>query len=716
MARDKRAQQPDRGNGEDGLESMGWSDLIGRMLGDDDNYEIVEELGRGGSGRVYRARDRANDRDVAIKVLPNDAEDRQGFIRRFEREARAVEQLHHPNIVAVYARGKTEELVYLVMQCVTGGTFRGRLGKPLPPAEAAGAIIQMAHALHHAHQHGVIHRDVKPSNMLVDAENPRRLLLTDFGIAKITGMRGLTKSGTTMGTPEYMAPEQAEGHDVDHRADVYALGCVLYEALTGKPPFTGLTPVSVLYQQVHERPAYVRGFNNEIPPGLARVVQQALAKRPDERFGTAETLAQALYPYTESRDVSFGTGSWPQLAGAEGPGTGAGVGTGERISDPTGHRWGAEGLDAIFPDDPEAHIGRRAALSQSPTEPLLPSSTAFHRESGAAGFTEQPTLPSDTPSLAVPISERHTQPPVPPRRKQPSIPIAPLRLPAKPTQPLDLPTTPDGKLDVEALMAQVEREHGPGTPPPTSARSSAGIGTRRPPSQPRQTLGPGPAGSTADPPGSQSQLTVWERDEPRRGARGGRGRRGSGGRSLRLVWAAAALAAVLILSVTIWVGVSASGLAFVTTPTPTHAPTATASATATATETATNTPRANPTATPDVQKQLDAQAAASFRAVTLTTFADNSCASGDSRTSFGAPATVYVNLCASGTVAPGPVTVTLRQNGQVFAPLVQNFYVSPGASYYFYRYGLGPGSYDMLVTMTIQGQTATAKDIAFTVG
>ncbi|HKS70602.1 MAG TPA: protein kinase [Ktedonobacterales bacterium] len=707
---------------------MGWSDLIGRTLGDDgddDRYEIVEELGRGGSGRVYRARDRRQDRDVAIKVLPNDAEDRQGFIRRFEREAQAVEQLHHPNIVAVYDRGKTEELVYLVMQCVTGGTLRARLGKPLPPAEAAGAIIQMAHALHHAHQHGVIHRDVKPSNMLVDAEDPRRLLLTDFGIAKITGMRGLTKSGTTIGTPEYMAPEQAEGHDVDHRADVYALGCVLFEALTGKPPFTANNPVSVLYQQVHSRPPYIRGLIGETPAGLARVVQQALAKRPDERFGTAEALAQALYPFTESRDVSFGTGAWPQLAEADG--TVAGVGTGERPSDPTGRRWGAEGLDALFPNDPEARIGRLAALAQSPTDPLLPSATASQGEFGSAlDFTEQPTLPSDTPSLAVPISERHTQPPIPPRRKPATIPIAPLRLPAKPTQPLDLPTTPDGKLDVEALMAQVEREHGSGTPPPAGARMGAGVCIRRAPLEPRQTLGPGPAGSTADPPGSPSRLNVWERDEPPRGGRrGGRGRRGGsgsgngsrgGGRSLRLVWAAAALAAALILSVTIWVGVSASGLGIVRAPTPTHAPTATASATATATATATNTPKANPTATPDVQKQLNAQAAASFRAVTLTGFADNSCAAGDSRTSFSAPATVYVNLCASGNVAPGPVTVTLRQNGQTFAPMAQNIYVSPGASYYFYRYGLGPGSYDMLVTMTLQGQTATARDVAFTVG
>jgi eukaryotic-like serine/threonine-protein kinase len=243
------------------MERMEWNHLIGHMLGGDGRYEILAELGRGASSHIYRARDRIGERDVAIKVLPKDGEDRQDFVRRFEREAQAVAQLHHPNIVAVYGKGETEEVVYLVLQCVSGGTLRARLGKPLAIPEAAGAIIQMAHALHYAHQHGVIHRDVKPSNILVDGAKPRRLLLTDFGIAKLQGMRGLTKSGMTIGTPEYMAPEQAAGSEVDHRADVYALGCVLYEALCGRPPFVGATPVSVLYQQVHVRPPCLRAFN-----------------------------------------------------------------------------------------------------------------------------------------------------------------------------------------------------------------------------------------------------------------------------------------------------------------------------------------------------------------------------------------------------------------------------------------------------------------------
>src|SRR5215469_5440281 len=275
---------------------MGWSDLIGRQLS---HYTVVGELGRGGSSRVYRGRDMEFDREVAIKVIFNDAEDRIGFVRRFEREVQAVVQLDHPNIVAVYDRGETDDLVYLVMQCVTGGTLRQRCGRPIPVVDAAAAIFQMCQALQHAHQNGIIHRDVKPSNMLIDAEDPRHVLLTDFGIAKLQGILGLTKSGTTIGTPEYMSPEQAEGKDIDQRTDVYALGCVLYELLSGRPPFVGSTSVSVLYQQVHVRPPHLRAFNSDVPREVGRIIEQALSKRPEERFGTAEVLAEALFPYAD---------------------------------------------------------------------------------------------------------------------------------------------------------------------------------------------------------------------------------------------------------------------------------------------------------------------------------------------------------------------------------------------------------------------------------
>lgn len=414
---------------------MDWSNLIGQSLGADGEYEIVAELGRGASSRIYRAWDRIGEREVAIKVIPNDADDRQGFIRRFEREVQAFEHLRHPNIVEIYGKGETEELVYLVMQCVTGGTLRAQVGKPLPISEAAGAVIQMAHALHHAHQHGVIHRDVKPANILVDADNSRRLLLTDFGIAKIQGMRGLTKSGTTIGTPEYMAPEQAAGGEVDQRADIYALGCVLYEALAGRPPFIGATPVAILYQHVHARPAYLRGFNAEVPRGLVRVVQRALAKRPEERFDTAKALAEALYPFTEPRDADLTVGSRAahdeeiERSGEREEAV-PGSGQAEQSGHDSGRDWGAEGLDALFADDPEARTAHAPARAPEPPE-------------------------------GPPREERTL---IPPAQPEPSMAaLAGRDIPeavqaGKPTPPLYMPLTSDGMLGVAGLTAEAERE------------------------------------------------------------------------------------------------------------------------------------------------------------------------------------------------------------------------------------------------------------------
>lgn len=272
--------------------------FIGRQLG---QYELQAELGRGGTARVYCAYQARLRRHVAIKVIAADIATQPNFRQRFEQEAQAIAQLNHPNIVAVYDFGEEADLIYLAMQYVAGGTLKQRLGNPLPVSEAVSYTIQMARALHHAHLRGVIHRDVKPANMLVDADDPRHLLLSDFGIAKLVGHQDITGTGVTIGTPEYMAPEQAEGQPVAPCTDVYSLGIVLYEALAGQPPFTGATPVTVLYQQVHGLPPYIRGFNPDIPRELAQVIDTALAKRPEERFPSAEAFALALAPFTRLR-------------------------------------------------------------------------------------------------------------------------------------------------------------------------------------------------------------------------------------------------------------------------------------------------------------------------------------------------------------------------------------------------------------------------------
>ncbi|WIG58081.1 MAG: Serine/threonine protein kinase PrkC, regulator of stationary phase [Ktedonobacterales bacterium] len=685
---------------------MDWSDLIGRQLG---NYEVIELLGRGGSSRVFRARDVEHERDVALKVIRNEAEDRVGFVRRFQREIHAIKQLHHPNIVAVYDDDETEELVYLVMQCVTGGTLRQQMGRPLPVTEAVGAIIQMSHALHHAHMRGIIHRDVKPSNMLVDADNPRMLLLTDFGIAKLQGLRGLTKSGTTIGTPEYMAPEQAEGKEIDQRADVYSLGCVLYEALAGRPPFVGPTPVSVLFQQVHRRPDYLRGLNADVPIELGRIVDQALAKRPEERFGTAEAFAQALYRFTESDTQAYTV----PTDGATTPNT-LPVMRPAAVTRPLGANWpgmGEEGLDALFPDDPEARAYETGQTPQGAMRALRETAPAI----------QEPDAPVFTP------------PPI-------------MRLPSK-TRPLSLPLMPDGRLDIEALAAEVERERirqgfttpsrsptsrpltSPPPAPSSAPRTGQGeafggwqgnadpFGWREPPTPPRTTGKlPGQQAAAIRPrnQGSQSEPLRRNRDNWRDGWGDGGW---SGGRSTtgaQLVKRLVMVAALIILALALGIGVSSALGLTKHQGQATTVPTATTAATQAPTATATPNPTA--TTTPNPQTALDKKAAASFRAVTLATFSDHSCSPGNSTSHFASGQTMYINLCTSSSALAGPMTIVIRHNGQTVYKITSGVYLSPSAGYSYYRYGIASGTYDVLVTLPVNGQTAVARDLTFTIG
>lgn len=752
---------------------MSWNDLIGRQLG---QYTIVEELGRGGSSRVYRAVDPEMQRDVAIKVLPNDGEDRVGFVRRFEREVQAVAQLNHPNIVAVYDRGETDDLVYLVMQCVTGGTFRLRLGRSLGIGEAASALAQMAQALHHAHQRGIVHRDVKPSNMLVDAENRHRLLLTDFGIAKLQGLRGLTKSGTTIGTPEYMSPEQAEGKEIDQRADVYALGCVLYEALAGRPPFVGATPVSVLYQQVHSRPAYLRGFNSDVPRDLVRVVEQALAKRPEDRFGTADAFANALAPFVEELDGLEGLEGLDAL-----PATTILPPRSERrlTGAPQRMEPGERATAAEPPIVPSSPVLPMPSIPVPPLPPTMPLASAdtprrarFEPGLGAEGLDA--IFPDDTTSARAqppapplePPGARNTFPPgtqAPERTYQRgpydqtyhTIPLPSFRLPAKATRPLNLPLTPDGQLDMDSLLAQVEeprfrpgaarrptygprQEPFPALEPPPEAYGAAGWGVA--PDDAAWAL-ERPAwvteSDTTEQPGAALRKALLETGKtrvPEQVWRPDSGEMRTPARALPrvrrsrnpLLIPGAAIAALLLLALIAWVGVSASGLAL-TRPAPTATvhraivpataiPTATIAATAVPTATA--TPAAAPTVTPsaDAQKQLDQQAAAAFSAVTLATFRDNSCAPGNNATHFAAGQTVYVNLCTSASAPGAPMTVSIVDSQGRVLLLASGFFISPNASFYFFRNALTSGSYTLVVTLTLNGQRATARTIGFTVG
>lgn len=284
--------------------------LIGEQLG---AYLIQSKLGEGGMATVYKAYQARLRRDVAIKVILSEVADHADFQVRFEREAQLIASLEHPNIVAVYDFGEMNTLTYLVMQYVGGGTLRDQMrgGQPIEPRRAVNYAIQMARALHHAHKRGIVHRDVKPQNMLISASDPNHLLLSDFGIAKlfdttrettllnvptgsISSNPSLTSIDQIVGTAEYMAPEQVRRQPVDARTDVYALGIVLFQMLTGRVPFQSTTVTGLMYQQAYTPAPPVREINPTIPDALAQIIAKALAKAPEARFQSAEEMAQAL--------------------------------------------------------------------------------------------------------------------------------------------------------------------------------------------------------------------------------------------------------------------------------------------------------------------------------------------------------------------------------------------------------------------------------------
>ncbi len=264
--------------------------LVGQTLG---QFQIIQELGRGGMAVVYKAYQPTLQRYVALKVLPAQFAHDENFVKRFRQEAIAAARLQHPNIVTIYDVGQIGDIQFIVMELLEGQSLAQliRHGGALPPARVARLIEQIASALDYAHKQGFVHRDIKPANVMVDAND--HATLTDFGIARAMGASRLTQTGAMVGTPQYMAPEQVRGLPVDHRADVYALGIVCYEMLTGQTPFSGDT-ATVLYKQAHEPPPPLSQFSPHVPPTMAAAVTRALAKNPDERFQSAGELATAL--------------------------------------------------------------------------------------------------------------------------------------------------------------------------------------------------------------------------------------------------------------------------------------------------------------------------------------------------------------------------------------------------------------------------------------
>ena len=259
-------------------------------------YEILEELGRGTSGVVYKARDPKLDRLVAMKILRPELvsleESGVSLKQRFHQEAVAAGRLTHSAIVAVHDVGEADGRPFMIMEYIDGGTLADLLigGRPLPLADAVGIVGQVCAALDYAHRHGVVHRDIKPRNILVGDGVTK---VTDFGTARILGASH-TQTGTMLGTPAYMSPEMVRGHAADPRSDLFSVGVVLYEALTGVNPFNAADLAAVLYRIVNTDAPPLRHHNPVLPPGLERVLRRVLAKEPEARYATATDLANAL--------------------------------------------------------------------------------------------------------------------------------------------------------------------------------------------------------------------------------------------------------------------------------------------------------------------------------------------------------------------------------------------------------------------------------------
>ncbi|MEA3339959.1 MAG: protein kinase, partial [Chloroflexota bacterium] len=279
----------------EGENEMALASLEGQMLG---KYRVLEPLGRGGMARVYRAYHPQLDRYVAIKVLRSDLVEEGEFLPRFRREARAVAALRHPNIVQVFDSDARDNIYYIVLELLEGDTLKTRLNdyrtrsESIPLGEMARVLLDVLDGLAYAHSEGMIHRDIKPANILLTKHG--QAVIADFGIARIVGGTRHTMSGALLGTLDYMAPEQGMKGQSDARSDIYSLGIVLYEMLTQRTPFEADTPLAVLLKHVNDPLPLPRKIDPTIPESFERIVLKSLSKEPDDRYQSAEEMAQAL--------------------------------------------------------------------------------------------------------------------------------------------------------------------------------------------------------------------------------------------------------------------------------------------------------------------------------------------------------------------------------------------------------------------------------------
>ena len=387
------------------------SNLIGQSLG---RYHILEQLGEGGMATVYKAYDTRLERDVAVKIIRTEKltfETMSKTLKRFEREAKALAKLTHPNIVPISDYGEHEGKPYLVMPYLPGGTLKGRLGKPIPWEESVRLLIPIARALHYAHQQGIIHRDVKPSNILITQSGEP--MLTDFGIAKILSdteeTADLTGTGVGIGTPEYMAPEQFQGK-TGPQADIYALAVVLYEMLTGRKPYTADTPAAIIIKQATEPLPRPGQFAPGLPDVVEKVLFKALAKKPEDRYAEMAAFVAALErlltvsPLPSSRpEPSRRVGEGPGVLRSPLPSLGEGPGVRE------------DSMATIEQEATRDEIEKTPA----PPAPAMPEDSQATIDQGAAGEAVLKRADHrETPPAPSAPRRRDAAPPGPPAEKK----------------------------------------------------------------------------------------------------------------------------------------------------------------------------------------------------------------------------------------------------------------------------------------------------------
>jgi len=275
-------------------------------------YEILDKLGEGAMGVVYRARDATLGRVVALKMLSTDLGAEEELHQRFQREAEAIGRLSHPNIVTVYDLGQSEGQLYMAMELLEGNDVRFLIEDrvQIPLADKVRILVQICDGVGYAHSRGVVHRDIKPANILVTLRGVVKIL--DFGLARVAARATITRKGMILGTPDYMAPEQAMGTSVDRRSDVFSAGSVFYEFLAGEKPFKGKTLHGVLYQIIQTEPEPLLTINPELHTRLAAVVHRMLVKDPDKRYGTMQEVGRDLLAIHASLRLSRSRSAMPQ--------------------------------------------------------------------------------------------------------------------------------------------------------------------------------------------------------------------------------------------------------------------------------------------------------------------------------------------------------------------------------------------------------------------